>query len=74
MQFFGWFEDNESIYLAMEYIKHGDLASLILERDMNESDAKIITTQLLGGLNVMHKNNFCHRDLKPQVSHLSTRN
>lgn len=52
----------------MEYIECGDLASLILEEeDLTESDARTITMQLLEGLNIMHKNGFCHRDIKPKV-------
>lgn len=56
----------------MEYIEHGDLAKLINESNMTESDAKVITRQLLEGLKVMHENNFCHRDLKPMVRILPT--
>lgn len=67
VRFFGWFEDEKQIYIAMEYIEYGDLASLILKESLSESDAKIITRQLLRGLKIMHKNNFCHRDIKPMV-------
>lgn len=57
----------------MEYLSCGDLASLIFEQNMTESDAKTITRQLLEGLKVMHQKQFCHRDLKPEVClfHLS---
>lgn len=51
----------------MEYIQYGDLASRIRGSDMTESDARIIALQLVKGLKVMHDNNFCHRDLKPEV-------
>lgn len=67
MKFFGWYEDTENIYFAMEFIGFGNLAELIGSNGMAEDDAKIITTQLLKGLEVMHENKFCHRDLKPEV-------
>ena len=50
----------------MEYFPHGDLQGCISNK-LTEDDAKLITGQLLEGLSVMHKNNFTHRDLKPQV-------
>ena len=56
------------IYLSMEYIQNGDLHAYIADRTtVTESDAQTISSQLLEGLQVMHKNNFAHRDLKPQV-------
>lgn len=69
VQLFGWFENDGYIFLAMEYIEYGDLSNLVdaHERNMTESDAKVITRQLLKGLKIMHENNFCHRDLKPMV-------
>lgn len=51
----------------MEYMKHGDLNSLILKDYLTEIHAKTITIQVLEGLKIMHENGFCHRDLKPQV-------
>lgn len=66
VELFGWFENEENIYLAMEYMKHGDLNSLILKDYLTEIHAKTITIQVLEGLKIMHENGFCHRDLKPQ--------
>ncbi|RPB06896.1 kinase-like protein [Morchella conica CCBAS932] len=68
VQFFGWFESEEDMYFAMEYVKHGDLSRLINKSSapIAESDVKSISRQILDGLKVMHDNNFCHRDLKPE--------
>jgi serine/threonine protein kinase len=53
----------------MEYFPYGDLGRYIAA-GFTEADTKIIATQLLEGLEIMHVNDFAHRDLKPQVSHL----
>lgn len=54
----------------MEYIQNGDLGRYVWDGGgalVPESEVKVIAAQLLAGLKVMHDNNFCHRDLKPQV-------
>lgn len=52
----------------MEYVECGNLSSFIAEKgEMSENVAKSVTSQLLEGLKIMHANNFCHRDLKPEV-------
>ncbi|CUS07247.1 unnamed protein product [Tuber aestivum] len=66
VQFFGWFEDPQCIYLAMEYIPLGDLDQCFRKRTFTEAQAKRLTRQLLKGLAIMHENGFTHRDLKPQ--------
>lgn len=66
VQFFGWFDNNENIYLSMEYVKYGDLSRLIANQTMSERTSSDITRQLLEGLKIMHANKVCHRDLKPQ--------
>jgi serine/threonine protein kinase len=66
---------HEGIYLAMEYFENGDLGdiqhTLRLDFPLPEHDVKTITTQLLEGLDFMHKKGYTHRDLGPKVkSHL----
>lgn len=66
VRFFGWFEDEDSIFIAMEYIEKGTLERYISARLM-EQDVKSIALQMLTGLKIMHEEGFTHRDLKPQV-------
>jgi serine/threonine protein kinase len=70
VQFLGWFEDSDHIYLAMEYFEHGTLDKFIT-KDLSERDAQIIAHQLLLGLKIMHQEHFAHRDMKPNASLLS---
>ncbi|KAI5850551.1 kinase-like domain-containing protein [Morchella snyderi] len=65
VQLSGWFEDQNHIYLAMEYLPAGDLDTFLKEQDLSEDDTKTVTKQILAGLEIMHKEAICHRDLKP---------
>lgn len=67
VNFLGWFDDEEKVYIAMEYFQYGTLGEYISE-SLSEKDARIITLQLLEGLKIMHDEHFTHRDLKPQVN------
>ncbi len=51
----------------MEYLPLGDLEHY-LEAPLPESQACIISRQILQGLVFMHENKFAHRDMKPAVS------
>lgn len=66
VSFFGWFESDRNIFLAMEYFENGDLAQHI-PTISTEDEVRQITTDLLDGLRIMHAERFAHRDLKPQV-------
>lgn len=68
VQFYGWYEDidRDLVFVAMEYIKHGDL-SQYLKNQNSPLDAREITRQLLEGLIVLHDKHICHRDIKPEV-------
>jgi serine/threonine protein kinase len=53
----------------MEYLEMGDLSTYLGRRPaLPEAEVQEITYQILDGLNMMHDNNFAHRDLKPSVS------
>ena len=75
VRFFGFFENTEAVFLAMEFFPYGDLAQY-LKSPMTEHEIKRITEDLLEGLKIMHAEGFTHRDLKPNVhrppSHVNT--
>lgn len=65
----GWFEDETSVYIAMEYFPLGDLYNAAKnEPPMSEANTQLIMHQLLEGLVCLHENGFAHRDMKPGVS------
>lgn len=66
VQSYGWFEDRESIYITMEYLRLGDLADFRKDHGrFVEKTAGLIMRQVLEGIGYMHEINFAHRDLKP---------
>ncbi|KAG0640814.1 kinase-like domain-containing protein [Tuber brumale] len=65
MQFLGWFEESETLYIAMEYIELGDLRKHI-GKPLLQKTVQRIANQLLEGLTVMHEKGIAHRDLKPE--------
>ena len=64
VHFYGWFENDTSVFLAMEYFELGDLENFVTPQ-LTEKDAKVIGRQLLEGLEVLHGYHLVHRDLKP---------
>ena len=69
MEFLGWFEEPETLYIAMEYIKEGDL-SKHMGKPLQQETVQNISKQILEGLKVMHQQGIAHRDLKPAVCSL----
>ncbi|KAI4159177.1 MAG: hypothetical protein LQ342_006824 [Letrouitia transgressa] len=61
---FGWYDDNDDVFIAMEYLPYGDLHKY-LGSPLPESEGQHIVSQLLEGLHFMHDHDFAHRDLKP---------
>jgi len=66
VKFLGWFEDPETLYIAMECLPEGDLTKYI-GSPLQQETVQAISGQILEGLKVMHQKGIAHRDLKPAV-------
>lgn len=64
----GVFEENNQyyVYVVMEYIDGIDLHEFLYTNNLGFNDIEAIFTQVLEGLDAIHKKNIVHRDLKPQ--------
>ncbi|KAH6987033.1 kinase-like domain-containing protein [Ilyonectria destructans] len=60
----GWFQNDDSLFITMEYLKYGDLQQY-LTKPFPEPEARQISLQVIEALQLMHENGFAHRDLKP---------
>ena len=60
-------EDENYIYILLEYCENGSLQELINQRTkLNEREVQCIIIQLIFTLNYLHTNRIIHRDLKPE--------
>ncbi|KAJ5669166.1 hypothetical protein N7462_010236 [Penicillium macrosclerotiorum] len=64
VDFIGWYENDISVFIIMEYMEYGDL-DLHLKGPLPENEAREVTLQIAEGLKLLHENGFAHRDLKP---------
>lgn len=62
-----YFEANRTCYYVMEYLKGGDLDTLIERRGrLSEEETIRYTKQIGAALSFMHQNKMLHLDLKPK--------
>ncbi|KAK6339742.1 hypothetical protein TWF718_009136 [Orbilia javanica] len=62
----GWFENDDEIFIAMEFFPLGDLGKVIRsEPPLSETETSQIIRQVSEGVRFMHEGGFAHRDLKP---------
>lgn len=60
------FQDNDNLYLVMEYLPGGDLMNLLMKKDIfTHEEAQFYTAEILLALDSVHKIKYIHRDLKP---------
>jgi len=60
------FQDDDFLYLAMEYIPGGDVRSLVRHSGvLFEDHARFFIAEIILGLEALHEMGFVHRDLKP---------
>ena len=60
------FQDNDFLYLVMEFLPGGDFMNLLIEKDkLTEEEAKFYTAELILAVESIHKLDCIHRDIKP---------
>ena len=60
------FQDEEYLYLVMEYLPGGDMMTLLMRRDtLTEEETRFYIAQTILALETVHAANFIHRDIKP---------
>lgn len=67
MDFEGWHEDDDYLYIVMEHVKLGSLSKHYPPPPFHPEIVQDIAIQLCKGLRVMHSCGIAHRDLNPNV-------
>ncbi|XP_078437103.1 uncharacterized protein LOC144707740 isoform X2 [Wolffia australiana] len=60
------FQDDEYLYLIMEYLPGGDMMTLLMRKDtLTEDMSRFYVAQTVLAIESIHKHNYIHRDIKP---------
>ncbi|KAL0561524.1 hypothetical protein IC582_001954 [Cucumis melo] len=60
------FQDDEFLYLIMEYLPGGDMMTLLMRKDtLTEDEARFYVGEIVLAIESIHKHNYIHRDIKP---------
>eukprot|EP00358_Blepharisma_japonicum_P007356 CAMPEP_0202943858 /NCGR_PEP_ID=MMETSP1395-20130829/4450_1 /ASSEMBLY_ACC=CAM_ASM_000871 /TAXON_ID=5961 /ORGANISM="Blepharisma japonicum, Strain Stock R1072" /LENGTH=186 /DNA_ID=CAMNT_0049641873 /DNA_START=274 /DNA_END=834 /DNA_ORIENTATION=- len=60
------FQDENYLYLCMEYLPGGDLMTLLMKKDiLPEDEARFYIAEIILAVDSAHQLNYIHRDLKP---------
>jgi len=67
-QLLGFFENDTSLFLALEYCDSGDFGDKIREQGLGitEAEAAAWVRQMCDAVCVLHTQGICHRDIKPE--------
>jgi eukaryotic-like serine/threonine-protein kinase len=65
-QVYDWFDENETCYIVMEFIAGKSLSKILEEEGtLSEDRIRVYFTQAAYALQAVHRQNFLHRDIKP---------
>ena len=61
------FQDEEHLYLVMEYVSGGSFRALLNNREtiMKEDEARFYVAEMVLALEELHRQRYIHRDIKP---------
>ncbi|KAF9599356.1 hypothetical protein IFM89_036813 [Coptis chinensis] len=60
------FQDDEFLYLIMEYLPGGDMMTLLMRKDtLTEDEARFYVGETVLAIASIHRHNYIHRDIKP---------
>ncbi|KAG6532737.1 mitogen-activated protein kinase kinase kinase 1-like [Zingiber officinale] len=64
VQYYGTDKEESKLYIFLELVTQGSLASLYQKYRLQDSQVSSYTKQILNGLNYLHERNVVHRDVK----------
>ena len=66
IEFKASFQDNDYLYLVMEFLQGGDLMNLLIKKDvLSEEEARFYVAEIILAIESIHKLGCIHRDIKP---------
>eukprot|EP00798_Chlamydomonas_sp_ICE-L_P021216 gene21216-28126_t len=68
------FQDEQYLYLAMEYLAGGDMMTLLMRKDiLSEEDTRFYMAESVMGIEAIHKGSYIHRAIKTKNLPLENR-
>jgi len=62
------FQDEEYLYLIMEYLPGGDMMTLLMRKDtLTEDEARFYIGETVLAIESIHKHNYIHRSVKQNI-------